>query len=174
MTVPVGTVVGSCVAEAGTVVGAQDELLLDPAPPPPPPPAATPVAVEAADEADALEVIFGIVILPEAIGIMLDGLNAEPDILEAIDCMLDAPEADADGAAVADDADAVLLPDSRLAVAEATWPERSVAKDGMAETAEKTPVVTGAARELAAGAAYESGAAAAMATTLSKVNFMVA
>lgn len=49
-----------------------------------------------------------------------------------------------------------------------------MAKDGMAETAEKTPVVTGPARELAAGAAYESEAAAAMATTLSKVNFIAA
>ena len=148
MTVPVETVVGSSVAEAGNDVGAQDELLLEPEPTPP----ATPVAVDAADEADALEVMFGMVMLPEAIGIMLDGLKAEPDRLEAIDCMLDAPEADGDGAAVADDPDAVL-PESTLDVAEATWPERLVAKDGMAETAEKTPVVTGAARELAAGAA---------------------
>lgn len=113
MTVPVGTVVGSSIADAGNDVGAQDELLLDPAPP------ATPVAVDAADEADALEVMFGMVMLPEAIGIMLEGLKAEPDRLEAIDCMLDAPEADADGAAVADDPDAVL-PESTVDVAEAT------------------------------------------------------
>lgn len=155
MTVPVGTVVGSSVAEAGNDVGAQDELLLEPEPAPPP--AATPVAVDEADEADALEVMFGIVMLPDMLDDMLD----------------DAPEADWDDEAVADDCDAAP-PESTLDVAEATWPDKLVAKDGMAEAAEKTPVVTGPARELAAGAAYESEAAAAMATTLNKVNFMAA
>lgn len=115
--------------------------------------------------------MFGMDMLPEAVGIMLDDM---PDMLEAIDDMLDdAPETDGDEEAVADDCDAAP-PESTLDVAEATWPDKLVAKDGMAEAAEKTPVVTGPARELAAGAAYESEAAAAMATTLNKVNLMAA
>lgn len=136
-------------AEAGSAVGAQDELLFEPEPPAAPPPT-TPVAVDEALalEATALETLVADMDMlleadeakPEADEAMLDA--EDTTMLEADDAMLEALETGAS------DEDGVPL-----AVAEATWPERSVAKEGSADAAEKTPVVTGPRSELAAGAA---------------------